>query len=76
MDVEHSRKQKKTVSSTDFAVQKIVKFQAIFSVKLQAIFKMAWGEAKIQNFSKIFFVLIIYICGNVQKSLLGDWKKK
>ena len=76
MDVEHSRKQKKTVSSTDFAVQKIIKFQAIFSVELQAILKTAWGEAKIQNFSKIFFVLTIYICGDVQKSLQGDRKKK
>ncbi|MCP4493487.1 MAG: hypothetical protein GY820_40210 [Gammaproteobacteria bacterium] len=45
--VEHSRKQKKTVYSTDFAAQKIVKYQAIFSVKLQVILKMAWGEAKI-----------------------------
>ena len=36
-------------------------FQAIFSVKLQVILKMACGEAKIQKFSKIFCVLTIYI---------------
>ena len=36
-------------------------FQAIFSVKLQVILKMACGEAKIQKFSMIFCVLTIYI---------------
>ena len=42
------------------------------SVKLQVILKMAWGDAKIQNFSKIFYVLTSYICGDVQKSLQDD----
>ena len=76
LDVEHDYRHIRNVSSIDFAVQGILELQAIFTIELQVILKTAWGNPKNQNFSKIIFLLIIYIYGDVQKTLQDDQKKK